>query len=281
MKHRSRLVTFLLYVILTLAAAFAIYPVYFAFLASLRPGNSLYSTDLAGMFLPLPPVTLENYRVMLFDKPFFAWVGNSLFVSIFTVVACLILATSAAFAFSRFKFWGRSFGLILFLAIQAFPGVLALVPIAQILSALGLYKSLWGLVLAYASGTLVFCTWNLKGYFDTIPIEMEEAAQIDGAGPIQSFIRIALPLARPAIAVTALFGFLAGWGEYVLASVIIPAPESAKTLPVGLYNLASDINVPWGQFAAGAMMVSIPVLILFLYLQTYLESGLTVGGVKG
>lgn len=280
MKHRSRWATAMLYVILVLASLFAIYPVYFAFLASLRPGNSLYSTDLASMFFPTQ-ITLENYRVMLFDKPFFSWVGNSLFVSLFTVVACLILATSAAFAFSRFKFWGRSFGLILFLAIQAFPAVLALVPIAQILSALGLYKNLWGLVLAYASGTLVFCTWNLKGYFDTIPIEMEEAAQIDGAGPIQSFIRIALPLARPAIAVTALFGFLAGWGEYVLASVIIPAPETAKTLPVGLYNLASDINVPWGQFAAGAMMVSIPVLILFLYLQTYLESGLTVGGVKG
>lgn len=280
MKHRSRFATAMLYVILVLAALFAIYPVYFAFLASLRPGNSLYSTDLASMFFPTQ-ITLENYRTMLFDKPFFAWVGNSLFVSLFTVVACLILATSAAFAFSRFKFWGRSFGLILFLAIQAFPAVLALVPIAQILSALGLYKNLWGLVLAYASGTLVFCTWNLKGYFDTIPIEMEEAAQIDGAGPIQSFIRIALPLARPAIAVTALFGFLAGWGEYVLASVIIPAPETAKTLPVGLYNLASDINVPWGEFAAGAMMVSIPVLILFLYLQTYLESGLTVGGVKG
>ncbi len=280
MKHRSRLATASLYVILGLAALFAVYPVYFAFLASLRPGNSLYSTDLASMFLPTQ-ITLENYRVMLFDKPFFAWVGNSLFVSLFTVVACLTLATSAAFAFSRFKFRGRSFGLILFLAIQAFPGVLALVPIAQILSALGLYKNLWGLVLAYASGTLVFCTWNLKGYFDTIPVEMEEAAQIDGAGPVQSFIRIALPLARPAIAVTALFGFLAGWGEYVLASVIIPAPETAKTLPVGLYNLASDINVPWGQFAAGAMMVSIPVLIVFLYLQTYLESGLTVGGVKG
>ncbi len=280
MKHRSRLATAMLYVILVLASLFAIYPVYFAFLASLRPGNSLYSTDLASMFFPTQ-ITLENYRIMLFDKPFFSWVGNSLFVSLFTVVVCLILATSAAFAFSRFKFWGRSFGLILFLAIQAFPAVLALVPIAQILSALGLYKNLWGLVLAYASGTLVFCTWNLKGYFDTIPIEMEEAAQIDGAGPIQSFIRIALPLARPAIAVTALFGFLAGWGEYVLASVIIPAPETAKTLPVGLYNLASDINVPWGQFAAGAMMVSIPVLILFLYLQTYLESGLTVGGVKG
>lgn len=280
MKHRSRWATAMLYVILVLASLFAIYPVYFAFLASLRPGNSLYSTDLASMFFPTQ-ITLENYRVMLFDKPFFSWVGNSLFVSLFTVVVCLILATSAAFAFSRFKFWGRSFGLILFLAIQAFPAVLALVPIAQILSALGLYRNLWGLVLAYASGTLVFCTWNLKGYFDTIPIEMEEAAQIDGAGPIQSFIRIALPLARPAIAVTALFGFLAGWGEYVLASVIIPAPETAKTLPVGLYNLASDINVPWGQFAAGAMMVSIPVLILFLYLQTYLESGLTVGGVKG
>jgi len=159
--------------------------------------------------------------------------------------------------------------------------VLALVPQAQLLSAIGLYKNHWGLIIAYTSFTLVFCTWNLKGYFDTIPIDLEEAGMIDGCGPIQSFLLIALPLARPALAVTGLFAFMTGWGEFALASVLIPAPREKITLMVGMYRLANDINIPWGYFAAGAVIVMIPVLLVFLYLQKYLESGLTLGGVKG
>jgi len=226
--------------------------------------------------------TWENYKVMLFGQiPFLTWMKNSLFVAGFTTVACILVATSAAFAFSRFRFKGREAGLIFLLAIQAFPGVLALVPQAQLLSALGLYKSHWGLIIAYTSFTLVFCTWNLKGYFDTIPIDLEEAGMIDGCGPIQSFLLIALPLARPALAVTGLFAFMTGWGEFALASVLIPAPETRKTLMVGMYRIANEVNIPWGYFAAGAVIVMIPVLLVFLYLQRYLESGLTLGGVKG
>jgi arabinogalactan oligomer/maltooligosaccharide transport system permease protein len=179
------------------------------------------------------------------------------------------------------KFYGRESGLVLFLALQSFPGVLSLVPIAQLLTAVGGYGHHWGLILAYTSGTLIFTTMNLKGYFDTIPIDLEEAAMIDGCGPVQSFLLIALPLARPALAVTALFAFLGGWGEYVLASVLIPAPEASKTVVVALYRLANEISVPWGQFAAGGVITIIPVLIVFLFLQRYLEGGLTLGGVKG
>ena len=268
------------YAILILATIFALYPVWFAILASGREGGRLYTFNLLGMFLPTE-WTWENYRVMLFDQPFLTWMRNSLFVAGFTTVACLLVATSAAFAFSRFRFKGREAGLIFLLAIQAFPGVLALVPQAQLLSAIGLYKNHWGLIIAYTSFTLVFCTWNLKGYFDTIPIDLEEAGMIDGCGPIQSFLLIALPLARPALAITGLFAFMTGWGEFALASVLIPAPDSAKTLMVGMYKLANEVNVPWGYFAAGAVIVMIPVLLVFLYLQKYLESGLTLGGVKG
>jgi arabinogalactan oligomer/maltooligosaccharide transport system permease protein len=268
------------YATLILAAIFALYPVWFALLASGRAGGRLYTFNLLGMFLPTE-WTWENYRVMLFDQPFLLWMRNSLFVAGFTTVACIVVATSAAFAFSRFRFKGREVGLIFLLAIQAFPGVLALVPQAQLLSAIGLYRYHLGLIIAYTSFTLVFCTWNLKGYFDTIPIDLEEAGMIDGCGPIQSFLLIALPLARPALAVTGLFAFMTGWGEFALASVLIPAPREKITLMVGMYRLANDINVPWGYFAAGAVIVMIPVLLVFLYLQKYLESGLTLGGVKG
>lgn len=270
----------LYYVILILASLFAFYPVWFAILASGRLGERLYTLNLLGMFIPTE-WTFENYRAMLFDKPLVAWLKNSLYVASVTCLASLLISTSAAFALSRFRFYGREFMLIFLLAIQAFPGVLSLVAVAQILTALGLYKTHEGLIVAYTISTLVFSTWNMKGYFDTIPIDLEEAAMIDGCGPVDSFIRIALPLARPALAITALFGFMAGWGDYIFASVLIPAPDSAKMAVVGLYSLATDMSVPWGYFAAGGMIVVLPTLIIFLALQRFLVSGLTVGGVKG
>ncbi|MEA3375777.1 MAG: sugar ABC transporter permease [Chloroflexota bacterium] len=270
----------LAYVTVILAAVFALYPIWFTFLASVRPGGRLFTLDLVGMFVP-KQVTWENFYEMLFVKPFPIWVKNSLFIAGLTTIACVSLATSGAFAFSRFQFVGRESGLILLLAIQAFPGVLALVPIALILQRLGLYGTHWGLILAYTTGTLAFTTWNLKGYFDTIPIDLEEAAMIDGAGPIQSFIRIALPLARPALATTALFGFMSGWTEYVMAQVLLAGQADKYTAPIALAQMANDLSVPWGQYAAGALLVSIPVVILFLWLQRYLEAGLTMGGVKG
>jgi arabinogalactan oligomer / maltooligosaccharide transport system permease protein len=281
MKTRTKPITRVFQVVIAIVAfLFALYPVWFVILASLRPSGRLLTMNLVGMFIPID-FSVENYQAMLTTQPFLAWVKNSLFVAGFTTVACLLIATSSAFAFSRMKFYGREFGLVLFLAIQAFPGVLSLVPIAQLLTAMGLYNNHWGLIMAYTSGTLIFCTWNLKGYFDTIPIDLEEAAMIDGCGPVQSFLLIALPLARPALAVTALFAFMGGWGEYVLASVLVTSPNTAKTAMVGLYSLANQVNVPWGLFAAGAVMIIIPILIVFLYLQRYLEGGLTLGGVKG
>lgn len=281
MKRRpAPIVMVLQYVLLVAAALFAFYPVWFAILASGRLGGRLYSLNLPGMLLPVE-WTFENYRVMLFDRPFLTWLTNSILVAVITMGSSMLVATSAAFAFSRFRFKGREMGLIFFLALQAFPGVLSLVPVAQLLAALGLYGSKLGLVFAYTTGTLIFCTWNLKGYFDTIPIDLEEAGMIDGCGPIQSFLLIALPLARPALAVTALFAFLAGWSDFVFASVLVPAPDSAKMLVPGMYSLANSQSVPWGYFAAGAVMIILPVSALFLYLQRFFESGLTLGGVKG
>jgi arabinogalactan oligomer / maltooligosaccharide transport system permease protein len=256
------------YIILIFAALFAFYPVWFAILASGRLGDRLYTLNFGGMFLPTE-WTWENYRIR-----------NSLYVAIVTSIASLLISTSAAFAVSRFRFYGREVMLIFLLAIQTFPGVLALVAVAQILTALGLYRTHEGLILAYTIGTLVFATWNMKGYFDTIPIDLEEAAMIDGCGPVQSFIRIAIPLALPALAVTALLGFMAGWGDFIFASVLVPAPDRMKLAVPGLFSLANDQSVPWGYFAAGGMVIVLPTLIVFLGLQRFLVGGLTAGGVK-
>lgn len=268
------------YAILILGAGFAIYPLWFALLASGRTGDRLYTLNLAGMFVPTE-WTFENYRVMLFERPLLTWLRNSLYVASLTTLLSLVVTTSAAYAFSRLRFVGREFSLILLLAIQTFPAVLSLVAVAQLLTALGLYGKHEGLILAYTTGALVFSTWNLKGYFDTIPVELEEAAQIDGCGPLQSFWLVALPLARPALAITALLGFLAGWGDFIFASVLVPAPDSMKLVVPGLYSMANSQSTPWGYFAAGGLMIITPTIIVFLVLQRYLEGGLTVGGVKG
>ncbi len=268
------------YSVLVLATLFALYPVWFAILASVREGERLYTLSLPGMFLPLEP-SLKNYQVMLFERSFLTWMKNSLTVAAAATVFSLIISTSAAFALSRFRFRGREAFLILLLALSTFPGVLSLVAVAQLLTALGLYGKHLGLVLAYTTGTLVFCTWNLKGYFDTIPIDLEEAAMLDGCGPVQAFLLIALPLARPALAVTAILAFMGSWGDFIFASVLVPAPDKLKLAVPALYSLANSMSVPWGYFAAGAVIVVIPTLLVYLALQRYFESGLTLGGVKG
>lgn len=267
-----------LYAILVLTAFFALFPVWYLVTASLRPGQSLFSTNLINSLLP-SEVTGANYAYMLSETDFPRWVLNSLYIAILTTIATLGLATPAAYAFSRFRFPGRSNMLVLFLALQSFPGVISLVPIFYLLQRAGLLNHA-GLILAYSAGALVFNIWNMKGYFDTIPIELGEAALIDGATQTQAFIRVILPLARPVLAITAMFGFLAGWNEYIMAQTILNS-SAAYTAPVGLFILQNDRSTPWGYFAAGSLMVSLPVMILFLSLQRNLVSGLTVGGTKG
>jgi arabinogalactan oligomer / maltooligosaccharide transport system permease protein len=282
MRRRPRTsILIMQYAFLFVMTIFALYPIWFAILASGRAGGRLYTLDLWGMFIPTE-WTFQNYRNMLFGTyPFLSWMRNSLFVAGMVTIFSLSVSTSAAFAFSRFKFYGRELGLILLLAIQAFPSVLSLVPVALLLTAMGLYANLWGLVLAYVVFSLVFSTWLLKGYFDTIPVEIEEAAMIDGCGPIQSFFLIGLPMAKPALAITALLAFMGAWGEYIYASILIPAPDARRTLMVGMYSIANNINIDWGNFAAGATLTLIPVIIVYTYLQRYLVGGLTIGGIKG
>ncbi|HNT54859.1 MAG TPA: ABC transporter permease subunit [Anaerolineaceae bacterium] len=268
------------YAILIGFTIFAFYPVWFAILASGRLGDRLYTLNLAGMFFPTE-FTLDNYIYMVLERPFLTWFVNSFKVAVAATIFSLIIATSAAFALSRFRFRGREAFLILLLALSTFPGLLSLVAIAQLLTAIGLYGKHLGLILAYTTGTLVFCTWNLKGYFDTIPIDLEEAAMLDGCGPVEAFTLIALPLARPALAVTAILAFMGSWGDFVFAGVLVPAPDSLKLAVPALYSLANSVSVPWGHFAAGAVIVVLPTLMVYLALQRYFESGLTVGGVKG
>ena len=168
----------------------------------------------------------------------------------------------------------------MFLVVQMFPATLLTIPIYVILDRLHLLDHLSGLVLVYSTSAIPFCTWMLKGYFDTIPRDLEDAARIDGASRLGVFLRVVLPLSRPALAVTALFSFMTAWNEFILAATFM-AKDVSYTLPVVLRSYVGEKATDWGSFAAGAVLVSVPVVALFFALEKYLVGGLTQGAVKG
>jgi arabinogalactan oligomer/maltooligosaccharide transport system permease protein len=210
---------------------------------------------------------------------------NSLLVSFGTAFFAVVLGSSAAFAFSRFRFIGRQAGMMGFIALLMLPATATIAPLYVLLGqvklgAEPLRSTLLGLAVAYTSGTLPFSIWNLKGFFDTISVEIEEAALIDGATVTQAFFRVIVPLAVPALAVTVLLGFMTGWTEFVIAWLFLEDP-SRFTLAMALRSLQGQYTTPWSEFYAMALLMSIPPVLLFFALQRYIVSGLTVGGVKG
>ncbi len=228
----------------------------------------------------LPSITLNNFATILFERPFFVWFRNSLIVATGTTLLGLVMALPAGYGFSRFSFRGKRWSMLSFLVVQMFPGAIILIPYYVLLANLGLLNSFLGLVLAYSVTALPFVVWMLKGFFDTIPFDLEEAAMVDGFSRISAFYRVILPLSTPAVAVTALFAFLAAWNEWLLAFTIMSS-DAMYTLPVGITSFVAEPQVFWNLFAAISILVSIPVVILFIVFQRYLISGLTRGAVKG
>jgi len=268
----------IIHFVLIIACIIAVFPILRILAVSLRPGDRLMSTDLS--IIP-PDATLESYRIILFEKPFLSWVWNSLAITISTALIGVILAATAAYAFSRWKFPGRSVGLVFLLATQMIPASMLMIPIYILAIKLGMVGTYRGLVIAYCVTSIPFSVWILKGYYDTIPVDLEEAARIDGCSQLQAFLRVLLPLSTPALAITFLFNFMAAWNEYLLARVMLGSQESLLTWPLGLQRLQGQFQTQWGQFSAGSILVMVPVMVLFLYSSKYLISGLTLGGVKG
>jgi len=268
-----------------LVLATVLFPVLWIISIPLDPSNSTRPASL------IPTGASLKAYAQVFQKPtenpvsFLELLRNSAILSVGVSALSVLFGTSAAYAFSRFRFPGRDFGMLGFLLIQMMPSVATIAALFVLLNiVLGpeLRNSIVGVGLAMIAGSLPFAIWNMKGFIDTIPKELEEAATIDGASPNQTFFRIMLPLALPGLAVTALFGFMSGWTEFMLSWQFISNPKWF-TLTMALYGMQGQYaaNTPWSQFAAMSIIVSIPVIAVFFALQRYLVGGLTVGGIKG
>ena len=278
------------YAILLFMVFVAVYPLLNILSTSLR--GDLYAGNLK--IIP-DGATLENFKKILFtvegrsdltvsfetfiNSNFMRGLKNSLIISFASTITTVLLSVTAAYAFSRYKFKGKGVLLSSFLITQIFPAPMLLLPMYILLTKLGFVGHFWSLVIPYVATAVPFCVWTLKGFFDTVPVSIEESAYVDGANLRQIFFRIIMPLSLPAIGVASLFAFTNAWNEYIVARIIIQE-SSMNTLPIELTNLTS-IATDWGMFSAASLMTAIPVIIVFISLSKFMVSGLTLGGVKG
>lgn len=266
------------------AVLFAAFPLYLVVITSFSSSGSLQLTS----FLPRE-ISFENYNKLFNDPtiPFLAWTWNSLFVAGSVAILSVVIGAASAFAFSRLKFKGKKMGLQALLLIQMFPAILAIAAIYLIMEGIGNFAPEFGLgtqsglVLVYLGGAMGVNIWLLKGFVDSIPIEIDEAAKIDGASAMQTYWQIFIPLASPVLAVVTLLSFIGTFNEYILARLFL-VDMDVRTVAVGLQQfVAGQFSENWGAFAAGSILASIPIVIIFLSLQRYIVSGLAGGAVKG
>jgi arabinogalactan oligomer/maltooligosaccharide transport system permease protein len=274
--RESKLVTIARHLVLLLFVAIAVYPALNVLSISLRPDNRLRSTDLA--IIPAD-WTVNSYVALFNEQPFLRWLVNSLVVAAGVTVTGVALAAIGGYAFSRFRFVGRNSTMLAILTTQMFPATMLLLPLYLVIARLHLVDTYLGLMVFYTSTALPFCVWQMKGFYDTIPASLEEAARIDGCSRGAAFWRVILPLALPGLVITALFSFMAAWSEYIVAAQVMQ-DEEMFTLPLGLKSFQSSLSTQWGLYAAASILVSLPVVVMFLILSKYLVSGLTLGSVK-
>lgn len=256
---------------------FVLFPFYWVIITSFKTTTQISQRE--SIFWP-SPATLSQYEQLVFNSPFLMWLGNSLLVAALSTVISVVIAALAAYALTRLKFLGAGLLTTAILITYLLPGTLIFIPLYQTLSDLGLINSYGALLTTYPTFLVPFATWVLIGYFRSIPVELEEAAMIDGASRLYAFVRITLPLAAPALLSVALFAFTNAWNEFLFAFVFITS-ESMRTLPIGLQSMVVGDILPWGELMAASLLTAIPVAILYMYAQRFLVGGLTVGAVKG
>jgi len=277
-RGRSRRSSILLHATVAGASVIAVFPLVWILLSSFKPRQWIQSSQITLVKEP----TLANYQALLANTDFFIWFRNSAVVAIFTMLFGIAMSATAGYAISRFRFPGKRPLMWTFLITQMFPVAILIVPIYTIMAALGLINTPASLVIAYCTVAVPFCTWMLKGYFDTIPVEIDEAGRVDGLGPYGTFWRLILPLARPGLAVTAFYTFLTAWGEVAYASAFLNTNDRF-TLAYGLQTFVpKQPALPlWELLTPAAVLITIPSAVVFFFAQKHLVAGLTAGGTKG
>ncbi|MEU2871361.1 carbohydrate ABC transporter permease [Streptomyces olivoreticuli] len=272
--ERSRGASAALHTALVLASLVAVFPVLFVVFVSLRGRDGWQEpTRFVGF-------DVSNYTHILGHTEFLTWFGNSVIVAVGATVLGVFVAATAGYAVSRMRFPGHRSLMWTFLIVQMFPMAVLIVPLYNILGELELLDSYTGLIVTYCSVSVPFCAWMLKGYFDTIPAEIDEAGRVDGLSPFGTFWRLILPLARPGLAVTAFYSFITAWGEVAFATQFMSSEEH-YTLAVGLQTFVGQQKAEWGLMTAAAVLITVPAAAVFFLAQRHLVAGLTAGGTKG
>jgi trehalose/maltose transport system permease protein len=278
--NRSWVKTSAFYAFVVFIVVQAVFPLYYAIITSFKTGTALFEIS----YLPTS-YSLENYQTVLFkgNGAFIGNLWNSLWVATITVTVALFLGVTAAYSLSRIKFKGRGLLLMTILAVSMFPQVAVLAGLFQVVQTLGLYNTDWSLIFSYTIFTLPFTVWVLTTFMRDLPVELEEAAIVDGATPWIIIRRIFMPLMWPALVTTGLLAFIAAWNEYLFALTFTASSDKNRTVPVGIALLSgnSDHEIPWGLIMAASVIVTLPLIALVLIFQKKIIAGLTAGGVKG
>lgn len=264
-------------ILMLLFSVFSIYPILYVLTVSLRTDQAFQANELKFFGAN---TGLQNFTRLIFETDFLIWCRNSILVSTTSTLLGVALASTAAYVLSRYHFKAKRWIMFSLITTQMFPATMLMLPFFIILAKLKLINSFMGLFIIYSSTALPFCIWQMKAYYDTLPKDLEEAALLDGCSKWKVFYKIILPISSPALVVTGLFSFMAAWSEYMIAAIILQDP-ALYTLPLGLKSFQASLATQWGLYAAAALIVSLPVVILFFALSRFLISGLTVGSVKG
>ncbi|MEV8531260.1 carbohydrate ABC transporter permease [Streptomyces sp. NPDC051211] len=272
--ERSPLASVGLHATLVVASVVAVFPVLWVLLTSLKPADQALTTDF------VKDTTLDNYRNLVADTHFFAWFGNSVLVAGVTTVLGVFIAATTGYAVSRFRFPGMRPLMWTLLITQMFPVAILIVPLYNLMGQLGLLNQPLGLIITYLTIAVPFCAWMMKGFFDTIPVEIDESGRVDGLNPFGTFWRLILPLAKPGLAVTGFYSFITAWGEVAYASAFMVGEENL-TLAGGLQTFVTQYTSNWGAMTAASVLIAIPAAVFFVFAQRHLVAGMTAGATKG
>lgn len=278
MNKQNKRLNALCYLGLTLGSLIVLVPIIYMASTSLKSINEIMTSSTVTLFPQ--KISMEAYKNVLTEYPFFTYLKNSVFISVLSTAVAVLFSTLAGYGFSRFHFKGKGMIMMFILVTQMFPAVMLFVPYYKLLTIYGLANSRGGIILVHIASVIPFCSWMMYGFFNSISRELDEAARIDGCGHIKIFLQIIAPLTLPGLVSTTIYAFIQSWNEYMFSMLCITA-DKMKTLPVAIGQMASFDKVMWNDLMAASLLSSIPVLILFIFLQRYFISSMTQGAVKG